>query len=231
LVEGNLTNATIKKPEQYPATNFAVTTYSPGMIEIQVFLDYPTDYDVTLAIQTADMSSARSNSTYYMSSGPLELDITAVFDSPPAATAVSSVSPWGNFGGWMGKFSEAFPVWVKMLYLILGIQFFGVGGLWIRRQTAKKESTAQHLDGGDRAFLWVDVAYKFLLVSFLAIILIMGGELLVLFVLRFMFLVSLDLLSLWDLFVIGFAAGAVILAYLARFIMEKAFDLKPMEDE
>jgi hypothetical protein len=59
----------------------------------------------------------------------------------------------------------------------------------------------------------------------------MGGEVLVLFILRFMFLASLNLLSLWDLFVVGFAAGAVVIAYLARFLLEKGFDLRPTEDD
>jgi hypothetical protein len=231
LVEGNLTNATLTKPAQYPANDFAITTKSPGTITLKVYFDYVSDYGITLAIQTTDVSSAHSNDTYYMSGGPLELDITAVFDPRPTPADVTpSVSPWDSFAGWMGKFGEAFPVWVKVLYLVLGVQFFAVGGLWIRRETSKRESGAQHLDNGDRAFLWVDIAYKFLLVSFLAIILIMGGELLVLFILRFMFLVSLDLLSLWDLFVVGFAAGTMIIVYLVRFTLEKAFDMKPMEE-
>lgn len=232
LVEGNLTNATISKPEQYPATNFAISTTSPGTILMHISFDHSSDYDVTIAIQTADPRTARSNATYYMSSGPLDLELTAVFDPrPDTPPAMPSVSPWNNFAGWIGKFGEAFPLWVKLLYLILGVQFFGIGGLWIRRETGKRESSPQYLDTGDKAYLWVDVAYRFLLVSFLAIILIMGGELLVLFVLRFMFLISLDWLSLWDLFVVGFAAGAAIMAYLVRLTLEKAFDLKPLENE
>lgn len=130
--------------------------------------------------------------------------------------------------GW--EFSEAFPLWVKLLYLGMGIQFFTVGGLWIRRETSRKESTAQRVDRGDQAYMWVDVAYKFLLASFGAIVAVMGGELLILFVLRFMFLASFDLLSLWDLFVIGFALGAIIIVYFIRFTLEKAFDMKPVED-
>lgn len=232
LVEGNLTNATIKKPPQYPANDFAITSSSAETFSLRLFFDYTSDYNVTVAIQSEGLITTRVNATYYMSGGPFELDVTAIFDSRLNTPDVApSIIPSDSFAGWIGKFSEAFPVWVKVLYLILGVQFFAVGGLWIRRETTRKESGAQHLDGGDRAFLWVDVAYKFLLVSFLAIILIMGGELVVLFILRFMFLVSLELLSLWDLFVMGFAAGAVIIAYLVRFTLEKAFDLKPMEDE
>ncbi len=77
----------------------------------------------------------------------------------------------------------------------------------------------------------MDVGYKFLVVSFVSIVAIMGGELVILFILRFMFLASFDLLSLWDLFVVGFAAGAIVMVYLMRFTLEKAFDLKPVDDE
>jgi hypothetical protein len=38
-------------------------------------------------------------------------------------------------------------------------------------------------------------------------------------------------LSLWDLFVVGFAAGIVVMTYLIRFALERGFDLKPLEDE
>jgi hypothetical protein len=122
-------------------------------------------------------------------------------------------------------------LWIKALYLVLGLQFFGVGGVWIRRETKRKASSPQRLDIGDKAYLWLDVAYKFLTLSFVAIVAIMFGELLILFILRFMFLISLNLLSLWDLFVIGFALGAIIIVYLTRFTLEKVFDLKPLEDE
>jgi hypothetical protein len=168
-----------------------------------------------------------------VSGGSFELDVNLVFNQRPNAQSemVSTASPGESFVGWLQKFGQAFPSWVKLVYLIFGVQFFTVGGLWIKRETAKKEVAAQHFDVGDKAFLWVDVTYKFLLASFLAIIAVMGGEIFFLFVLRFMFLVSFNLLSLWDLFVICFAAGAVIIAYLARFTLERAFDFKPIEDE
>jgi hypothetical protein len=119
---------------------------------------------------------------------------------------------------------------VKLVYLILGIQFLAVGGSWIRRESERKKSTGHSLDAGNKVFLWLDIVYKFLSTSFLVIIAIMGGEFLVLFVLRFMFLVSLDLLSLWDLFVVGFAGGIVVMTYLVRFTLEKGFDLNPLEE-
>jgi hypothetical protein len=226
-----LSSANVKEPTQYPANNFTIAAETPGTYLISIFFDYARDYQINLLIQTPVGTSG--NSTYYVSSGSFELDIQATFNLPPSNASVAQppVSPWDDFVTWLNKFGQAFPLWVKLLYLVLGVQFFSVGGLWIRRETTKKEISAQHLDRGDRIFLWVDVAFKFLLVSFLTIVAVMAGELLVLFVLRFMFLASFDLLSLWDLFVVGFAAGAVIIAYLFRFTLEKAFDMKPMEDD
>lgn len=178
--------------------------------------------------------SATTNSTsFYLSSGPSELDVRATFLLRPYAgfTPISTESASTSFVEWIGSFGQAFPLWVKLLYFALGIQFLAVGGLWIRRESSRKESTALQLDAGNKIFLWLDIACKFLFASFLAIIAIMGGELLILFILRFMFLVSLDLLSLWDLFVVGFAAGILMIAYLIRFALEKGFDLKPLEEE
>jgi hypothetical protein len=231
LIQGNLSLAVLQTPAQYPTKNFTMASTAPGTYLISIFFDYAHDYQVNLLIQTPGGTSG--NSTYYVSSGSFELDIQATFALPPSSTPVveQSVSPWDGFLIWLNKFGQAFPLWVKLLYLALGFQFFCVGGLWIRRETAKKEIGPQHLDRGDRAFLWIDVACKFLLVTFLTIVAVMAGELLVLFILRFMFLASFDLLSLWDLFVVGFAAGAVIIAYLFRFTLERAFDMKPMEED
>ena len=233
VIQGNLSFASIKKPAQYPADNFAISAHSPANYALQLSFNYSSDYQINLLVQAPYDSVTRNNSTYYVSSGPFELDIKATFNpgANGAAPVIPSVSPWQGFVKWLGKFGEAFPIWVKLVYLTFGVQFLVVGGLWIRRESKKKETAAQHLDTGDKAFLWIDIAYKLLLVSFLTIVAVMGGEVLVLFILRFMFLVSLDLLSLWDLFVVGFAAGAVFIAYLIRFTLEKAFDLKPMQDE
>ncbi len=231
-IEGNITNGTLLKPTQYPANQFGIATTEPGTLAVRAFFNLSSDYIVTVTAQTSNESTRLGNSTYYMSGGPFELDLTIVVGPHTTTDTVPAVlSPWDAFTGWVGKFGEAFPFWVKALYLILGVQFFAVGGLWIRRETSRKESSPQSFDSGDKIYLWIDIAYKFLLVSFLAIVLIMGGELLALFVLRFMFLAALDLLSLWDLFVVGFAAGIVIIAYALRFTLEKAFDLKPMEED
>ena len=182
----------------------------------------------------ASNQSLTTNSTsYYLSGGPSELDISATFlpRSYTAFAPVSAESASASLVGWIGSYGQAFPLWVKLVYFVLGIQFFAVGGMWIRRESSRKESSEQQLDAGNKVFLWLDISCKFLLASFFVILVIMGGELLVLFILRFMFLVSVDWLSLWDLFVVGFAAGIVVIAFLIRFVLEKGFDLKPLEEE
>ncbi|HUK49744.1 MAG TPA: hypothetical protein VLV18_01815 [Terriglobales bacterium] len=233
VVQGNLSVANMTQHTQYPTNNFQITAGAPGYYQITILLNQATSYNVNVFVKTSLPGTTDNSTTYYMSGGQLELDLVANFNPRPSlqAAPISPISPFDSFTGWVGSFSQAFPGWVKLLYLILGIQFFTVGGLWIRRETKRKESTAQRLDRGDRAYLWFDVAYKFLLTSFIAIVAIMGGELVLLFVLRFMFLVSIDLLSLWDLFVVGFAAGAVIITYMIRFALERGFDLKPVGDE
>ncbi len=232
FAEGNFSAANLTKPTHYPGNDFEIQASKPGSYELRVTFDYPSDYRVNLLTRSSGASLSNNSTTYYLSGGAFELDVNATFSARPDIPSIVTppVSPWSSLVSWVGRFGQAFPSWVKILYMVLGLQFFGVGGLWIRRETKRKEETAQRLDLGDRAFLWLDVAYKFLVVSFVAIIAIMGGELLLLFVLRFMFLASLDLLSLWDLFVVGFAAGAIVIVYVIRFTLEKAFDLKPVED-
>jgi hypothetical protein len=46
-----------------------------------------------------------------------------------------------------------------------------------------------------------------------------------------MFLFSVHWLSLWDIFVVGFGGGIVVIAFLIRFVLEKGLDLKPLEEE
>ena len=192
--------------------------------------DHPNPEPYLLA---SNQSLTTNSTSYYLSGGPSELDVSATFlpRSYTAFAPASAESASASLVEWIGSYGQAFPLWVKLVYFVLGIQFFAVGGLWVRRESSRKESTEQQLDAGNKVFLWFDIACKFLLASFLVIIVIMGGELLVLFILRFMFLVSVDLLSLWDLFVVGFAAGILVIASLIRFALEKGLDLKPLEEE
>ena len=233
FLDGNLSAVSVDRPAQYPADHFEVTASEPGTYDLQVIFNQTSDYMVDLFVRQNGTNTIYNSTSYYVSGGSLQLDITVYFDPAPSGADVqaSSTSPWESFGNWMGNFGQAFPLWVKALYFVFGMQFLTVGGLWIRRESGRKTGTSQPLDAGEKAYLWLDIVYKFLVASFVTIVVIMGGELVLLFVLRFMFLVSLSLLSLWDIFVVGFAAGAVIIVYIVRFILAKAFDLKPFEDE
>jgi len=233
FVQGNLTSAAVTKGSEYPTDLFQLSASAPGTYDLQVLFNQASDYSVNLYIKQNGTNTIENSTAFYISGGSFQYDLVAFFNPSPSVVAsqVSSLSAWDSIVNWTGNFGQAFPLWVKALYLLLGIQFLLVGGLWIRRESERKEAASQPLDNGDKAYLWLDVVYKFLLVSFGAIVAIMGGELILLFMLRFMFLISLNLLSLWDIFVVGFAMGAVIIVYVIRFVLGKAFDLKPIEDE
>lgn len=233
FLEGNLTAASVAVPSQYPTNTLLLNASAAGTYDLRVIFNQSSAYYIYVLVKQGVTNTVENSTSYYVSGGSFELDITAYFNSNPTQpfAATDTLSPWDSFTDWMGSFGQAFPNWVKALYLLLAVQFFAVGGLWIRRESARKEGTTQELDAGERAYLWLDILYKFLLTAFVAIVAIMGGELILLFLLRFMFLASITLLSLWDLFVVGFAFGAVILVYLLRFVLEKGFDLKPFESE
>jgi len=254
LLEGNLT-AVNYAPDQYPTNEFAFTSTSPGEFTLRLFFDYATGYKVrvqssnvtTLSnmpsasskewvsmgfpILQQTQSSSSNSTTYYLSGGPSELDIDAIYLGRPLGVSGLVQSPSVGFFSWTGSFGDAFPIWVKLLYFALGAQFFIVGGLWIRRETEKRQLSSRRFDFGDKVYLWVDVAYKFLLVSFVALGLVMGGEFLIVLLLRYMFLIAINPVMLWNLFSLGFALGAVVIAYMVRFTLERGFDFKPMDDE
>jgi hypothetical protein len=232
FLEGNLSAATVAKASQYPTNYFELNASAPGSYQLQVMFNQASDYNVNVYVRQRGTNEIGNSTAFYVSGGSFELDVNAYFNPNVTETVQAApISAWDAFLIWMGNFGHAFPLWVKAVYLLLGVQFLIVGGLWIKRESARKEAATQPFDMGDKAYLWLDVAYKFLLASFAAIVAIMGGELIILFVLRFMFLASITLLSLWDLFVVCFAAGAVIIVYAVRFTLGKAFDLKPIEDD
>jgi hypothetical protein len=194
-----------------------------------VAFECPTEYNVTLS--TAQSSEVESQMvSYYVSSGELILNVDLNFSEPDPKAHVSSISAWEAFSDWTARFGDAFPLWVKLLYLLLGVQFLAVGYKWIQFEDASTEETSlrSRLDTGNLLYLWTEIVYKFLLTSFIMIGLVMGGQLLLLSALRFMFLAPVNMLSLWDLFVLGFAGAVVVIAYVLRFFLERSLDLKPL---
>jgi len=83
-------------------------------------------------------------------------------------------------------------------------------------------------DRGNLLYVWSEVLYKFFITAFLVIAAVMSGQFILISVLKFMFLAQVDMLGLWDLFVLGFAAGIAAIPYGFRVCLEKSFDLKPL---
>ena len=84
-----------RNPKEYPANRFVIGSSGPGTYVLSIFFDYPSDYQVDLFVQHADDSATTNNSTYYVSSGSLELDVNAQF-SQPATPPVAIIIAIGN---------------------------------------------------------------------------------------------------------------------------------------
>jgi len=228
-IRGNLSAAKLASASRYPANSFNLTSYVQGHYSIRLTFNFPSEYDVTLLTNESN-GATKEVASYYFSSGQLLLTIDLDFKAPAPIALPSHASTWNDFALWTARFGDAFPLWVKLLYAILGIQFVAVGYKWIRFENDARQdnSSLSRFDRGNLLYLWSNVLYKFFITAFLAIAAIMSGQFMLLSVLKFMFLAQVDMLSLWDLFVLGFAAGIAVIAYGFKFCLEKSFDLKPL---
>jgi hypothetical protein len=228
-IRGNLSAAKLASASHYPANSFNLTSYVQGHYSIKLTFDYPSEYEVTL-LTKASNATTKEVASYYLSSGQLLLTIDLDFKAPAPVALSSHAGTWDDFELWTARFGDAFPLWVKVLYAILGIQFVAVGYKWIRfeNDARRDNSSLSRFDRGNLLYLWSDVLYKLLITAFLAIAAVMSGQFILLSLLKFMFLAQVDMLSLWDLFVLGFAAGIAVIAYAFRLSLEKSFDLKPL---
>jgi len=228
-IQGNLSAAKFSSPHRYPAATFNFTSNAQSHYSIKLTFNNSSEYYVTITVN--DTSNAQQEkASYYVSSGQLILIIDLDVGSSDLNPSLASASPWSNFTGWTTRFGAAFPLWVKLLYVFLGMQFVAVGYKWIRFENRMREedSVASRFDRGNQLYLWSEVLCKFLLTAFLVIAVVMGGQLILVSVLKFMFLAQVNMLSLWDLFVLGFAAGITAIAYTLKLCLEKSFDLKPL---
>jgi hypothetical protein len=228
-IKGNLSLAMFSSPQHYPASSFNLTSNAQSHYSIRLVFDYASEYDVG-AIVKESSGVDREVASYYVSSGQLLLTIDVDFRTPDSVSPTKSSSVWDDFTSWTTRFGDAFPFWVKILYVILGAQFLAVGYKWIKfENTARADnSSVSKFDRGNLLYLWTEILYKFLLTAFLMIAAIMSGQFLLLSVLKFMFLAQVNMLNLWDLFVLGFAAGMATISYIFRLCLEKSLDLKPL---
>lgn len=231
-IQGNLTAAKFEPSSGYPTDGFEFTSSAQDDYSIRLTFSYPSEYEVTLS--TAEGSGARLQKTaYYTSSGEFILTIEAGFRVPEETASSPSMSAWDSFLSWTGRFGDAFPLWVKFLYALLALQFVVVGYKWIgfENATREEESQVSKFDRGNLLYLWSEVFWKFLLTAFIVIAVVMSGQFVLLSVLKFMFLVQVKMLNLWDLYVLGFAAAIAGIAYVFKLAFEKSFDLKPLFQE
>jgi hypothetical protein len=228
-IEGNLSAATFSSPARYPTDSFSFTAETQSHYSIRLTFNYPSEYKVTIAA-TESNGDRQEKAAYYLSAGQLLLTTELAFKTPDSVAPAGSQSVWESFQDWTTRFGDAFPLWVKLLYVVLGVQFAAVGYKWIRFEgcTREEDSPPSGFDRGNLLYLWSEILWKFLLTAFLVIAIAMGGQFILVSALRFMFLAQVNVLNLWDLFVLGFAGGIAIIGYTLKLVLEKSFDLKPL---
>ena len=230
FIRGNLTAAKVSNPN-YPAKNFTLTTNSTQLYTVNLWISYPSTYTTAIVIKDQQTGTSQYTS-YYVSGGALNLTIFASFQPNPSTGAGAPVT-WSSLYGWFFQFGNAFPLWVKILYSLLGAQFAFVGYRWIKFEDERRrlEGHLPPFDRGNRAYLWIDVAFRTLLTGFIVSLAIMIGEVLIIAAAQYLFFVSLNLFSLVDFFSLFFVAALATIIYLTREGLDKFFDLKPiMED-
>jgi hypothetical protein len=231
IVRGNLTAATISNVS-YPAKNFTLTTNSTQLYTLNVWLSYPSTYTTAIIINDPIAGANSQYTSYYVSAGDLNLTIFADFQPAPNNGGGVPLS-WSGFFGWFSQFGNAFPLWIKVLYTILGAQFAFVGYRWIKFEDDKRKTEGHlpPLDRGNRIYLWIDVAFRTLLAGFIISLVLMLGETIIITVAQYLFFVTLNLFNLVDLFSLFFVAVLGLIVYLAREGLDKFLDLKPMMED
>ncbi len=228
FVRGNLTAASISNTTK----SFTLTTNSTQQYTANVLFSSSSAYTTSIIINDPSSNSNSQYTSYYVSGGGLNLTVFASFQPNPNAGSGTPVT-WSSVYGWFFAFGNAFPLWIKILYTILGAQFAFVGYRWIKFEDERRrlEGHLPPFDRGNRIYLWIDVVFRILLTGFIISLAIMIGEVLVIAVAQYLFFVNLNLFSLVDFFSLFFVAAFATLVYLTREGLDKFFDLKPiMED-
>ncbi|TMI28472.1 hypothetical protein E6H36_00690 [Candidatus Bathyarchaeota archaeon] len=229
VVRGNLTAASWSKA--YFSRNFTLTSNSTSTYTLNIWSSYPGPYTTSVNVRDHVRGSSSQVASYFVSGGDLNLTVLATFQAPGPGSDGSLGLP--SFYEWVSQFGGAFPVWVKLLYLVLGVQFAFVGFNWVKFEDERRriEGHLPPLDLGNKIYLWTDVAFRALLVGFAISLSVMVGEALIVGLAQYLFLVNLTIVPLLDFFSLFFFAVVAALVYLAREGMDRLLDLKPiMED-
>jgi hypothetical protein len=231
VIRGNLTAATISNAS-YPTKNFTLSTNSTQLYTLNIWLSYPSTYTTSIIINDPQAGANNEYTSYYVSAGDLNLTIFADFQPAPSSGQGVPLS-WSSFFGWFSQFGNAFPIWIKILYTVLGAQFAFVGYRWIKFEDEKRriEGHLPPLDRGNRIYMWIDVVFRTLLAGFIISLALMLGETVIVTVAQYLFFVTLNLFPLVDLFSLFFVAVLGVIIYLAREGLDKFLDLKPMMED
>jgi hypothetical protein len=228
FVRGNLTAASIANTTR----SFTLTTNSTQQYTVDLLLWSSNAYTTSIIINDPTSNSNSTYTSYSVFGEVLNLTVFASFQPNPN-TGVGAPVTWSSLYGWFFAFGNAFPLWIKILYMILGAQFAFVGYRWIKFEDERRrlEGHLPPFDRGNRMYLWIDVVFRILLTGFIISLAIMIGEVLVIAVAQYLFFVNLNLFSLVDFFSLFFVAAFATIVYLTREGLDKFFDLKPiMED-
>jgi hypothetical protein len=231
VVRGNLTAAKVSNGV-YPAKNFTLATNTTQLYTVNMLLSYQAPYTTNIIISDPSSGAKSQYTSYFVSGGDLNLTIFASFQAAPPNGPAAPIG-WSSFYGWVYQFGGAFPLWIKLLYGLLGAQFVFVGYRWIKFEDERRrvEGHLPPLDRGNKVYLWTEVIFRTLIAGFAISLAVMIGEVLVLLIAQYLFFVNLTLISLVDFFSIFFVAALGTIVYLTREGLDRVFDLKPiMED-
>ncbi len=231
IVKGNLSAANLSSVT-YPARNFTISSNASEAYTLNVYLSYPSAYTTSLSVKDQSGKPSGQLPSYYVSNGDLNLTIIANFQTSPS-TGTGAPLGLSSLYEWMVQFGGAFPVWVKVLYLVIGVQFAFVGFRWVKFEDERRriEGHLPPLDKGNKAYLWTDIAFKTLITGFAISLALMVGEALIIFIAQYLLLINLNLISLIDFFSLFFVAVVAAIVYLAREGLDRLLDLKPMMED
>jgi hypothetical protein len=219
---GNITDANYTKGIDYPTNFFYFSTNRAGIYRIVLFFSYNEEYTIDLLLKTTLINS------YFISGGNYSILIEAKYYEKSLTNSSLNNRILDDFVYWLYKLILDFPFWAKILYPILGIQFFYVGYAFIMyEEKRRKAENLLNLDKGNKIYLWTKVIYKFLLTSFIITSLIVGLES---FLLLFQGSLNKDFSNvLKDAILLVIVAILAFFTYSLTIFFDKRLNLKPEE--
>ena len=226
-VHGNLSQIELDFPKTYPTSAISFKAMNLGNLDLTITFQHSGDYRISVSILDT-LGGLRDVDNYYLSNGSFTVKIMASIAASPAnAAQLQRFSPQ-DFSNWVARFGEAFPLWTKLLYLFLGFQFLFVGYERITfDDKVRQERRLRPLDRGNKIYISVDVLCRFLLTCLAITAALMVGQVILLMILSYFLLVTIELPSIWNLFVLAFGAAVTILVYLLRTVLRHKFEFAP----